>query len=283
MNITAVSGVMAQPSALSDISDLVLRVVSAIVALPLAVAMVWQGGWMFAGFLALLAAAMGWELAAIARAATWLRACLILAAVLAPLMFVVAGLQAAAAAIGIGVVLVAIPAALSRNSDAPLLVGAAAYVSCAMVAVLWLRQLPVGGISTVLWIVAIVVATDVGAYFAGRGIGGPKLAPRISPSKTWAGLIGGIVCAAISSWIAAWLAGTAGSVWTLGFGGLLAVVAQGGDLLESALKRHFGVKDAGSLIPGHGGVLDRLDGYLSVAPVVALVTWGASGSPLKWL
>ena len=84
---------MAQPSALSDISDLVLRVVSAIVALPLAVAMVWQGGWMFVGFLALLAAAMGWELAAMARAATWLRACLILAAVLAPLMFVVAGLQ----------------------------------------------------------------------------------------------------------------------------------------------------------------------------------------------
>ena len=281
MNITAANGVMAQPSALSDIPDLVLRVGSAVVALPLAVAMVWQGGWMFAGFLALLAAAMGWELAAMARAATWLRAALILAAVLAPLMFVVAGLQAAAAAIGIGAVLAAISAARSRKSDAPLLVGGAAYISCAMVAVLWLRQLPEDGISTVLWIVAIVVATDVGAYFTGRGIGGPKLAPRISPSKTWAGLIGAIVCAGFAGWVAAWLAGAAGSV--LGFGGLLAIVAQGGDLLESALKRHFGVKDAGSLMPGHGGVLDRLDGYLSVAPVVALVTWGGSGSPLKWL
>jgi len=128
-----------------------------------------------------------------------------------------------------------------------------------------------------------VVATDVGAYFAGRGIGGAKLAPRISPSKTWAGLIGGVVCAATASWAVLWLAGEAGSIWFVGFGGALAVVAQAGDLLESAVKRHFGVKDSGSLIPGHGGVLDRLDGFLTVTPVVALVTWGVSGSPVKWL
>jgi len=218
-----------------------------------------------------------------ARAALAVRVALVLAAALSPLIFIVAGPQIALAAIGGGIALVAIAAALSRQSDAPLLVAGAGYVACAMVAVLWLRQAPGIGFATVLWIVAIVVATDVGAYFAGRGIGGPKLAPRISPSKTWAGLIGGVVCAGFSSAAVLWLTDAAGSVWTVVFGGLLAVVAQSGDLLESAVKRHFGVKDSGSLIPGHGGVLDRLDGFLTVAPMVALVTWGASGSPLKWL
>ncbi len=274
---------MAQLSARPDISNLALRVISAAVLLPLAVAMIWLGGAMFAVFLALLAAAMGWEVAAMARAAPSVRAALILAGALAPLMFGFAGLPAAAACIGIGAVLVTLSTAFSRQSDAPLLVGAAAYLPGAMVAVLWLRQAPEIGFLTVLWVVAIVVATDVGAYFAGRRIGGRKLAPRISPSKTWAGLIGGVVCAAISGWAVLWLAGGAGSAWAVGFGGILAVVAQSGDLLESAVKRHFGVKDSGSLIPGHGGAMDRLDGFLSVAPVVAFVTWSVSGSPLSWL
>jgi phosphatidate cytidylyltransferase len=274
---------MAQLPARPEISNLVLRAISAAALLPLAVAMVWLGGWMFAIFLGLLGAAMASELAAMSRAASGLRAALIAVAALTPLIFLYAGPQVAAAAVGLGAVLVAILAAASRKSDVPLLVGAFGYVSCAMVAVLWLRHAPEAGFFTLLWIFAIVVATDVGAYFAGQSIGGPKLAPRISPSKTWSGLIGGIVCAGFAGWGVLSLAGEAGSFWTLVFGGLLAVVAQCGDLLESALKRHFGVKDAGSLIPGHGGVLDRLDGFLSVAPVVALVTWGLSGGPLKWV
>lgn len=274
---------MAQSSPRPDLSNLVLRVISAAVLLPLAVAMAWLGGWMFAVFLALCAAAMGWEVAAMARATPSVRAAVILAAALGPLILVYAGPRAALAWIGIGVALVAIAGAVSNRSDTPLLVGAAAYVACAMVAVTWLRQAPEAGLPTVLWIVAIVVATDVGAYFVGRGIGGPKLAPRISPSKTWAGLIGGVVCAALASWGVPWLVGEGGSLWTVAFGAVLAVVAQCGDLLESALKRHFGVKDSGSLIPGHGGVLDRLDGFLSVAPVVVLVTWGVAGSPLRWV
>ena len=283
MNSTAASGAMAQRLARPEISNLVLRVISAVALLPLAVAMVWLGGWVFAVFLALLAAAMASELAAMARAAPGLRATMIAAAALAPLIFIYGGLQPAVAAVGLGAVLVAILAAVARKSDGPLLVGAYGYVSCALLAVLWLRHAPEAGFSTVAWIFAIVVATDIGAYFAGRGVGGPKLAPRISPSKTWSGLIGGVICAGFAGWAVSWLAGEAGSLWTVALGGLLAVVVQCGDLLESALKRHFGVKDAGSLIPGHGGVLDRLDGFLSVAPVAAVVTWGLSGSPLKWV
>jgi len=115
----------------------------------------------------------------------------------------------------------------------------------------------------VFWVMAVTWATDIFAYFAGRAIGGPKLAPRVSPNKTWAGLAGGMAGAALAGWGVAWL-------FDLGFpfqwiGAPMAVVAQAGDLYESWLKRRAGVKDSGSLLPGHGGVLDRLDGLLAVA------------------
>jgi phosphatidate cytidylyltransferase len=123
------------------------------------------------------------------------------------------------------------------------------------------------GIGWALWALALVWATDIGAYFAGRSIGGPKLAPTISPNKTWAGLIGGVAAAGVF--------GAAMHVWadlplrlTLATP-LLAVLAQGGDLYESHLKRRAGVKDSGNILPGHGGLLDRLDGLVPVAPVAA--------------
>lgn len=137
-------------------------------------------------------------------------------------------------------------------------------------------------------VIGIVIATDTGAYFTGRAIGGPKIAPRISPSKTWAGLIGGMIAAAI--WVFVWvLAIDDGAEWLgprfdlgltmspknvigavlLGFG--LAVVAQVGDFFESWLKRRAGVKDSSRLIPGHGGVFDRVDGLIPVAIVSALI------------
>jgi len=121
----------------------------------------------------------------------------------------------------------------------------------------------------VFWVLAVTWATDIFAYFAGRAIGGPKLAPKISPNKTWAGLIGGILGAALAGYGIDWL-------FDLGppFGWLgapMAVVAQAGDLYESWVKRRAGVKDSGSLLPGHGGVLDRLDGLLAVAIVTSLL------------
>ena len=125
------------------------------------------------------------------------------------------------------------------------------------------------GLIWTLWALALVWATDIGAYFAGRAIGGPKLWPSVSPNKTWAGLIGGVVAAS--------LFGVTLHLWaglplrlTLATP-VLAVLAQGGDLYESHLKRRAGVKDSGTLLPGHGGVMDRLDGLVPVAPVAAVL------------
>ena len=144
------------------------------------------------------------------------------------------------------------------------------YVLAALVALLWLRHQPGSGRETVLWVVAVVWATDIGAYFLGKFAGGVKLAPRISPGKTWSGLIGGMCWAAVAS-AAMGLAFEQGATFGLAaIGVVLAIVAQMGDLLESAAKRDAGVKDSGHLIPGHGGVLDRIDGLVAVLVTVAL-------------
>ena len=125
------------------------------------------------------------------------------------------------------------------------------------------------GLIYTLWALALVWATDIGAYGAGRAFGGPKLAPRLSPNKTWAGLIGGV---ALASLLAVVLHRGYGLPLRLTLATpVLAVVAQGGDLYESWLKRRAGVKDSGTLIPGHGGVLDRLDGLVPVAPLAAFL------------
>ncbi len=127
------------------------------------------------------------------------------------------------------------------------------------------------------------VAADTGAYMAGRLIGGPKLVPRISPNKTWAGLVGAILAAAAVGWITS-LVITLPSPWFLMMiSGALAVIEQAGDLFESFLKRHFGVKDSGRIIPGHGGVLDRVDGLLAVTLAVAGIESFIGGGILGWL
>ncbi len=144
----------------------------------------------------------------------------------------------------------------------------------------WLRDEPEWGRATMLWLMASVVAVDSGAYFAGRIIGGPKLVPLISPNKTWAGLGGGMVASAAVGPIAALI--LQANVFTLiVWGALVAPVAQFGDILESAVKRYFGVKDSGSIIPGHGGILDRIDGLMMAAIVLALARL-LSHSVLPW-
>ena len=117
----------------------------------------------------------------------------------------------------------------------------------------------------------VVAGLVAGAYFAGRGIGGPKLAPNVSPNKTWAGLIGGMLSSgAVAAVLGLWLAQFQTSLLSLLLAMLLAVVAQMGDLLESFLKRRYGAKDSSNLIPGHGGVLDRADGLMAAGLVLAL-------------
>ncbi len=137
---------------------------------------------------------------------------------------------------------------------------------------------PALGRETVIWIVACTWATDIGAYFVGASAGGAKLAPRISPSKTWSGLIGGMAWAAVTSAVLGFAFGL-GSTFSLAvIGACLAVVGQVGDLAESAAKRGAGVKDSGNLIPGHGGLLDRVDGLVAILVVVALVRLTVDGA-----
>ncbi|MCG8503623.1 MAG: phosphatidate cytidylyltransferase, partial [Sphingomonadales bacterium] len=131
----------------------------------------------------------------------------------------------------------------------------------------------------ILWLLLVVWLTDIGGYFAGKGIGGPKLAPRLSPKKTWAGLFGGMALAALGGAIVSLALdfGQAVMMATLSAG--LAVIEQISDLLESGIKRRFGAKDSGHLIPGHGGLLDRVDGIVLVAASVGLAVlfnpqWG---------
>lgn len=144
----------------------------------------------------------------------------------------------------------------------------AIYVGLPVLALLLLRERP-DGLMLAFWTMALVWATDIGAFFTGRAIGGARLAPRISPSKTWAGLIGGVLAAtAFAFAMHGWTGLPARLVAATP---ILAALAQVGDLYESWLKRRAGVKDSGSLLPGHGGVLDRLDGLVPVAPLAALL------------
>ena len=168
------------------------------------------------------------------------------------------------------VVALAVGWIISRNFDrklAPL--GASIYLGVPALCILWLRDQP-EGFALVLWLVAIVAAADSFAYFVGSTLGGPRLAPRISPGKTWSGLIGGVAGAALVGGAAAWLLH-----WTVpaaaALAAMLALVSQAGDLFESWMKRRAGVKDSGALIPGHGGLLDRLDGYLFAVPVLTVI------------
>ncbi|MHC8509619.1 MAG: phosphatidate cytidylyltransferase [Rhodospirillales bacterium] len=130
-----------------------------------------------------------------------------------------------------------------------------------------------GGRDTMLWLILIVWAADIGAYIAGRAIGGPKLAPAVSPNKTWAGFFGAVGAAALCGWLAAWFfIGTPNVIYAALFAAVLGAVSQGGDLMESWAKRRCGAKDSSNLIPGHGGLLDRVDGLMAAAAAMFILT-----------
>lgn len=156
------------------------------------------------------------------------------------------------------------------------------YVALAAVALVILRNVPESGPAILVWIIALVVAADTGGYVVGRTVGGPKLAPRISPNKTWSGLGGAVAGAALAGLCTAFVLNHT-NVWMLtSISAVLGLLEQGGDLVESAFKRHFGVKDTSQIIPGHGGVLDRVDGLLAVAVAVLVINLWAGESVLAW-
>lgn len=143
-----------------------------------------------------------------------------------------------------------------------------AYALVSALSLLWIRDRADNGTALVLWVFILVWSVDIGAYFAGRAIGGPKLAPAISPNKTWAGFYGGIGAATLLS--SAWALFTGLPSILLLLAPLFAVASQGGDLFESWMKRRAGIKDSGRWLPGHGGAFDRLDGLLPVAILTAI-------------
>jgi phosphatidate cytidylyltransferase len=141
------------------------------------------------------------------------------------------------------------------------------YAAVPALALLWVRERDAHGLALLVWAFIVTWSTDIGAYFAGRSFGRRKLAPSISPNKTVEGLIGGIAAASLFG--GAWAIATHLGVALLALAPVLAVAAQAGDLFESGMKRRAGVKDSGAWLPGHGGVLDRLDGLVPVATLTA--------------
>ena len=149
-------------------------------------------------------------------------------------------------------------------------------------AMLWLRDDPVAGRANVLFLLLVVWAGDIGAYLIGRWIGGPRLAPHISPGKTWSGAVGGLLAAVAAGLVAAHVLSDAATWRVVVIAAALGVVAQAGDLLESFVKRRLEVKDSGHLIPGHGGLFDRLDGVLAAAPVAAMLALTLGRGVVLW-
>jgi phosphatidate cytidylyltransferase len=250
---------------------LLKRILSAAVLIPIALGAIWFG----VPYLNLLAAAVGgvlaWEWARLCNrghlsfAGALLIALVALAVALATFMRDINGIWVLIS----GAVMVAALARLEHDARPFWLGLGAVYVGLPCLAILWLRVQPNGGLATLLWMFALVWAVDTGAYAAGRLIGGPKLAPSISPKKTWAGLLGGVAAAAAVGFAAYSLLPQGNGLWLVPVSGALALVEQAGDLFESAAKRRAGVKDSSNLIPGHGGALDRLDGLLAVSIAVA--------------
>lgn len=282
---------MAQPAADPISSSLRTRVLSALVLLPVVLALLYFGGLGFALLLALAAVLMAAEWDRLTGGATDGGIISLSGFALALSLLVVLflgyrghGGWALAALPPLALILALLSRVGGRDLVWPVL--GLFWLGLPCLALLWLR-LGDSGLLAVSWLFLAVWCCDTGAYFAGRGIGGPKLAPRISPKKTWSGLLGGMLLAAIASALLAMAAGQTGMALFALLGALLALISQAGDLAESAVKRHFDVKDSGALIPGHGGILDRVDGILFAAPTLALITLASMLMPnlkvLPWL
>lgn len=248
-----------------------LRVLSALVLIPVALICVWLGSPWFAAMLAIVILAAGAEWRAIAVIE---RTGLRMQSIMVPLFVLVAGEVAGPAAgllvlvVGLALTIGTFSAPLNERSWA---LAAHVHLSLAVVALLYLRLQPGIGLDLVVFLFAMVWMSDIGGYVAGRLVGGARLAPRISPGKTWAGAFGAVAFVLVTAALMAHFAEVPPAP-ILGIAFVLSLATQCGDLFESWVKRHFDVKDSGKLIPGHGGVLDRVDGLLFAAPALALMT-----------
>ena len=250
--------------------ELALRVCSALVLVPLALGAAYLGGWPFAVLWGLAAMVVLWEWNSLVAGSdqrivlTTGGASLALAIAL-----VLTGhLLAAVIVLAISTLGVASLAPAKRRTW---IAAGVPYAGALGVAPIVLRSDNGEGFLAVIFLFAVVWTTDIAAYFAGRAIGGPKLMPRVSPNKTWSGAIGGTLAAVIVALALAKVTALTGLFAIAMLAVILSICAQGGDLFESFLKRRFGAKDSGHLIPGHGGLMDRLDGFVTASVVAALI------------
>ena len=255
-------------------SDLLVRSASAAVLLALALGAAYLGGVVAGIVVAIFAVIVHLEWARITGTTT---ARAIPFATAIAVATVLAGLGMVPAAIGLGVLAAIFAAGLSRE---PWLPAGVVYAAALGITLLAIRVSSEYGLVALLFVLAVVWATDSGAFFFGRLIGGPKLWPRISPKKTWAGAVGGLVTALIAGIVVARVAGILVTPGLVAVTVFLSIACQAGDLFESWVKRHFGAKDSGHIIPGHGGMMDRVDGLIFAAAAAVLlgaVHGGANG------
>ncbi len=270
-------------SARGKAGDLRTRFLSALVLGPLVLLAVFLGDWVFQILIFVFAVAAAAEWARLVEPVNAVVPVGLSAAVVAAILIIEAlwgvGMALAAVAVLTPALFGLVFAVGARHRR--LLAFGIPYVSLGSLSLIWLRDRGDTGLGLLIFLLFAIWATDIGAYAAGRSIGGPKLAPRISPKKTWAGLIGGMVSAAAFGGAVAFAFGARHWPAAAMLGVVLAVVGQAGDLFESAIKRRYNVKDSGHLIPGHGGLLDRVDGLIVAAPVFALFH-ATLGNLLEW-
>jgi phosphatidate cytidylyltransferase len=251
-------------------SELALRVCSALVLVPLAIGTAYLGGWAFALFWGVAAIGVLWEWTSlVARSEE--RFMLLTGGAALALAVALAGMGHALAAIVVLAMGALGAAALTLAQQRVWIASAVFYAGALAIAPVVLRTDEEDGFLAVIFLFAIVWMTDIGAYLVGRSLGGPKLVPQVSPNKTWAGAVGGLVAAILIAVAVAKLAALT-AIFALAMVALaLSVVAQAGDLFESFLKRRFHAKDSSRLIPGHGGLMDRLDGFVTASVAAALI------------
>ncbi|MGD0847200.1 phosphatidate cytidylyltransferase [Bradyrhizobium sp.] len=247
--------------------NLLMRVIAALVLAPLALAIAYAGGWLWTVLATLASIGLYVEWLTIVRASheTRVVAAGIVALAISGLCLAMGRIDAALLALVVGLAGVALLSSERRGWTA----AGFLYAAAAEIASVLVRLDQTKGFAALILILLVVWVTDIGGYFAGRGIGGPKLWPRVSPKKTWAGAVGGFAASlVVAAGFAALGLGKTGPILLLG--AALSVASQLGDLFESAVKRRFGVKDSSHIIPGHGGLLDRLDGFVAAIVVAAI-------------
>ena len=257
-------------------SNLVLRIVSSLVLAPAAIAAAYFGGVVFIIFWAAAALVVFWEWQTLVCAHDRNSVLAIGAAALAgAAAMLLAGWYGTALALvalsGFGV------AALASRARRAWCAAGLFYAAVLLIAPVALRSDPAFGFTAILFVFAVVWLSDIVAYFTGRAIGGPKLMPRVSPKKTWSGAIGGTAGGVIGGVLVAHYSGAAGLGAAAAIACALSLISQAGDLLESAIKRRFDTKDASHLIPGHGGLMDRLDGFVTAALAAVMIGMAHGG------